>query len=338
MRSASAVDIALWDLLGKATNRPICDLLGGASRTAVPVYNTCAGYTVPGQPVDDQNLIAAAGTRGTFNDLAAWQDHDAGELAGDLLAQGITAMKMWPFDAYARMNGGTRISEVDLARGLEPYRQVRSAVGGRMDLLLELHGLWNLSTALRIAQAFEAEGIRLFWIEDPVLPDDIGSLARFAAGTSIPTAASELLGGRQAFRELAEARAANVVIFEMCWCGGISEGKAIATLADAFGLPIAPHDGTGPVGWAAGVHLAINAPNTLIQESVRAFYTGWYANLVTQLPRVENGFVRPPAGPGLGLELQPGTRDRRDAHVRTSSGSIGSTPWRLEDEAYRACR
>jgi L-alanine-DL-glutamate epimerase-like enolase superfamily enzyme len=108
-------------------------------------------------------------------------------------------------------------------------------------------------------------------------------------------------------------------MLDLGWCGGISEGKAIAGMAEAFGLPIAPHDCTGPVVWTAGVHLSLNAPNTLIQETVRAFYTGWYRELVTDLPSVSNGMVTPPPGPGLGLELLPDIRRRSDARVRTSS-------------------
>src|SRR5262249_48512711 len=161
---------------------------------------------------------------------------------------------------YAYASGGSYLSDADLDRALQPFRQVRRAVGERMDLMVELHGLWNLPPALKIARAFEAEGLHPFWIEDPLRPDDVASPARFAPGTTVPTTASELLGGRLAFRELLEARACSVVMLDLGWCGGISEGKAIAGMAEAFGLPIAPHDCTGPVVWAAGVHLSLNAP------------------------------------------------------------------------------
>ena len=140
-------------------------------------------------------------------------------------------MKMWPFDEYAYASGGTHIAAADLDKGMQPFRQVRQAAGARMDLMVELHGLWNLPTALRIARAFEAEGLEPYWIEDPLRPDDLGSLARFAGGTRLPTTASELLAGRQAFRELLEARAASIVMLDLGWCGGLSEGKAIASMA-----------------------------------------------------------------------------------------------------------
>jgi L-alanine-DL-glutamate epimerase-like enolase superfamily enzyme len=332
-RANSAIDIALWDLLGKATGQPVYALLGGAFKDAVRVYNTCAGYRYVRAAVgqarenwgvrdgsaatsDAPPVEAAEASGGPYEDLEAWLHGDAGTLAKSLLEQGITGMKMWPFDEYAYATNGTNITAAELDRALTPFRQVRAAVGGAMDLMVELHGLWNLPSALKIAHAFEREGIDPFWIEDPLRPDDIASLARFAQGTAVPTTASELLGGRQGFRELLEARAASIVMLDLGWCGGITEAKAIATMAEAFGLPIAPHDCTGPIVWTAGVHVSLNAPNTLIQEVVRAFYTGWYTELATGLPIVENGTVRLEGRPGLGVELLPGLEARSDATVR----------------------
>ena len=322
-RANSALDIALWDLLGQATGRPVVDLLGGMTRPAIRAYNTCAGYryvrTTRAQMMQNWGLPDPETKAGPYEDLDAFLQGRAGELAESLLAQGITGMKIWPFDAAAYASGGLHISAADLDRGLEPFRQARRAVGDAMDLMVELHGLWNLPTALRIAQAFEREGLRPYWIEDPLRPDDIASLARFAGATAIPTTASELLGGRQAFRELLEARAASIVMLDLGWCGGLSEGKAIASMAEAFGLPVAPHDCTGPVVWTASVHLSPNAPNALIQETVRAFYTGWYTELVTGLPVVAGGQVRLASrASGLGIELLPGLTARPDAVVRRS--------------------
>jgi len=330
-RAASAVDIALWDLLGKATGKPIYALLGGPFRDSVRAYNTCAGYryvrSTTGQLRENWGIPSerssekanGANDPAPYEDLDAWLNGRAGDLAQSLLAQGVTGMKMWPFDEYAYATNGTNITTAELNKGLEPFRQARRAAGDKMDLMVELHGLWNLPAALKIARAFELEGINPYWIEDPLRPDDIQSLARFAHGTSIPTTASELLAGRQGFRELLEARAASYVMLDLGWCGGVSEAKAIAGMAEAFGLPIAPHDCTGPVVWAAGVHISLNAPNTLIQEVVRAFFTGWYTELVTGLPTVENGSVFLSDRPGLGLDLLPGLTDRRDATVRRTT-------------------
>ncbi len=319
-RGRSAIDIALWDFLGKVCGQPVYQLLGGASRDRIRTYNTCAGYRyvrrVPetaGLPVSNWNADAASGP---YEDLD-WFLRDAGELAHSLLEQGITGMKIWPLDPYAEASGGQWISNDDLKQGIEPFRKVREAVGDRMELMVELHSLWNLPTALRIARALEE--YEPTWFEDPVKLDNVDALARFAEATRIPTAASETLGTRWAYRELLERAAVGVVIFDPAWVGGIGEGKKVASLAEAWQLPIAPHDCSGPVEFAAAVHLSINAPNALVQESVRAFYTGWYRELVTEVPRVEDGWVYPLEGPGLGTELLPEVPGREDATVRVSS-------------------
>jgi galactonate dehydratase len=110
-----------------------------------------------------------------------------------------------------------------------------------------------------------------------------------------------------------------VVMLDLSWVGGISEARKIAAMAEAFQLPVAPHDCTGPVVYTASCHLSLNATNALVQESVRAFYTGWYRELVTELPRIENGFILPMAGPGLGTRLLPDVMERPDARVQRST-------------------
>jgi galactonate dehydratase len=320
-RGRSAVDIALWDILGKVCGQPLYQLIGGASRDRIRTYNTCAGSRyvrrVPetaGLPVSNWNMDP--GAAGPYEDLD-WFLNDAGGLAHSLLEQGITGMKIWPLDPYAEASGGNWISSEDLKKGIEPFRKVREAIGDRMELMVEMHSLWNLPSAIKIAKALEE--YEPTWFEDPVKMDNIDALARFAEATSVPTAASETLGTRWAYRELLERAPVGVIIFDPAWVGGISEGKKVATLAEAWQLPIAPHDCSGPVEFAAAVHLSINAPNALVQESVRAFYTGWYRELVTEIPRVENGWVYPLTGPGLGTELLPEVLERPDTTSRTST-------------------
>jgi galactonate dehydratase len=317
-RGNSAIDIALWDLFGKVANQPVYQLMGGKSRERVRTYNTCAGYRYvrekPRQEVGNWGLPETE-PEGPYEDLEAFL-HRPGELAEDLLSQGITGMKIWPFDPHAEESGGHHITAEGLRVALEPFRRIREAVGERMDVMVEFHSLWDLPTARRIARALEE--FEPFWFEDPLKADDLGALAEFASSTPVPVTASETLSGRSAFRELMEKGAAKIVMLDVSWCGGIGEAKKIATMAEARHLPVAPHDCTGPVVFTASTHLSVNLPNALVQESVRAYYTGWYKELVTALPSVADGYVSPPEGPGLGTDLLPGLRERPDAQLRTS--------------------
>ncbi|CAN5386725.1 hypothetical protein BH09CHL1_BH09CHL1_04860 [soil metagenome] len=230
-----------------------------------------------------------------------------------MLDQGITGMKIWPFDMYAEATNGQYISDRDLEIGMEPFRKIRSAVGNAMDIMVEFHSLWNLPMAKKIAKALEQ--FNPFWYEDPLKGDNLDALAQFAQSTSVATTISETLATRWSFREAMDKHAAGVVMLDLSWCGGISEAKKIATMAEAHQLPVAPHDCTGPVVLVASTHLSLNAPNALVQESVRSYYTGWYTELVTVLPAFANGQVTLADTPGLGTELRPEVRNRPDATV-----------------------
>ncbi len=310
MRGNSAIDIALWDIFGKSLDLPVWQLLGGKARDDIHVYNTCAGYqyirSSQGQATDNWGIGA---TQGPYEDLEGFL-YRADEVAISLLDQGITGMKIWPFDAYAEQSNGTYISGPQLATALEPFRKIREAVGNKIDIMVELHGLWNLPTAKRICEALEP--YNPYWFEDPIRADNIEALAELARSTRVPIAVSETLSTRQSFRELLLQNAAGIAMVDVSWCGGVSEARKIATLAESFGRPVMFHDCTGPVVYAASTHLSMNATNALVQESVRAFYTGWYTELVTQLPPIVDGRITPPAGPGIGTELLPGFRDRSD--------------------------
>jgi L-alanine-DL-glutamate epimerase-like enolase superfamily enzyme len=319
MRGLSAVDIALWDILGQVTGQPIHQLLGGLSRERIRTYNTCAGYRYvrkeSGQSTENWGLDAEAAP-GPYEDLDGFL-HRADELAESLLEQGITGMKIWPFDPYAEASNGAYISGPDLDRALEPFRKIRSAVGNRMDIMVEFHSLWNLPTAKQIMAALEE--FNPYWFEDPVKMNNSDALADLAASTRVPITASETLATRFAFREFLARGAIGIAMPDLSWVGGLSEGKKVATMAEAHHISVAPHDCTGPVVFAASVHLSLNAPNALIQESVRAFYTGWYKELVTDLPRIEDGYIYPMTGPGLGTRLLPDVIKRTDATVRRTS-------------------
>ncbi|MBV2143383.1 mandelate racemase/muconate lactonizing enzyme family protein [Falsochrobactrum sp. TDYN1] len=303
VRGNSAFDIALWDLFGKATNLPIAQLLGGFSRRKIRTYNTCAGveYIKKATGQQSENYGLADGHE-NYDDLNGFL-HRADELALSLLEDGITAMKIWPFDMAAEKTRGQYISSPDLRAALEPFEKIRSAVGDKMDIMVEFHSMWQLLPAIQIAR--ELNPFKTFWHEDPIKMDSLGSLKRYAEVSHAPISASETLGSRWAFRDLLETGAAGVMMLDISWCGGLSEARKIASMAEAWHLPVAPHDCTGPVVLCASTHLSLNAPNALIQESVRAFYNTWYRDLVTALPEVKNGMITVPPGAGLGMELNP---------------------------------
>ena len=162
-------------------------------------------------------------------------------------------MKIWPFDQFADETGGQRITPEQIERGVEPFRQVRDAVGMRMEIAVELHSRWNLQSAMRIAEALEE--ITPLWYEDPIRMDNADALAEFARRTRVPTTASETLASRYSFREMLEKDAIGIVMLDPGWVGGISEARKIAALAEAYHRPFAPHDCTGPIAYVVGTHL-----------------------------------------------------------------------------------
>jgi L-alanine-DL-glutamate epimerase-like enolase superfamily enzyme len=321
MRGNSAINLALWDVYGRALGEPVWRLLGGRTHDSVPVYNTCAGYghiratrrNALFERTEDWSLKAGDMAEGPYEDLLAWR-FNADKLAESLLGEGIAAMKIWPFDVAAEASNGTRLSGVDLDKALEPFRKIRDAVGNRMEIMVELHGLWTLPPALRIAEALKPYNVA--WLEEPIRFSELGALTTLARHTAIPLAVSERLATRQVFRQVVERSAASIIMIDLAWCGGLSEARKIANLAEASELPVTLHDCTGPVVFAASVALSATLPNVNWQEAVRAYYSGWYREIATELPRVENGRVTPLDGPGLGLELKPEVLARPDATVR----------------------
>ncbi|WP_280570610.1 mandelate racemase/muconate lactonizing enzyme family protein [Chromohalobacter sp. 296-RDG] len=319
-RAVSAIDIALWDLLGKACNQPVHQMLGGLCRPKLRIYNTCAGYGYVRnrdiRPVNNWNLGVH---EGPFEDLDAFMT-DAGALAENLLGNGISAMKIWPFDPIARETGGLDISAAQMKRALTPFEQVRHRVGDAMDIMVEFHSQWNLTTAKRIARALEPYDP--YWFEDPIKMTSTAALGEYARSTRVPVCGSETLGSRWPYKEMLDQDALGVVMVDLCWTGGLTEGRKIAALAETYHKPFAPHDCIGPIGFAAAIHMSFSQPNTLIQESVRAFYRGWYQELVTCVPTIENGYVYPMEGPGLGVELLPKVFERSDLIVRRSEEEV----------------
>jgi L-alanine-DL-glutamate epimerase-like enolase superfamily enzyme len=334
LRGLSAIDVCLWDILGQAAGMPVWQVLGGAARDRMRTYNTCGGPNY-GRAAKGGTGYGTDRTGDRYEDLVAFMERP-GELAQDLLAEGLTGMKLWPFDYVAhfpggwdhwrsfrgmfdptiRSLGGQDISAADLNRALEPFRQIRQAVGDQMEIMVEGHGLWSLPAALKIARALEE--FCPAWLEDLMRADDIDALAELRRGTTCPILASEYLATRYEYRPLLEKQAADIVMIDPTWAGGITECKKVCAMAEAYKRPVAMHDCTGPFTLYAGIHLAINATNAVCQESVRAYLRVNYPELVTELPEIENGHILAPRKPGLGTTLLKDVRTRDGAVVRVS--------------------
>ena len=317
-RGRSAIDIALLDLFGKASGLPLVQLLGGAVRESIPVYNTCAGpfyardIPIAGE-VSTNNWQLGQGDT-SLEDMDAFLN-DPGALAKELVAEGITGMKMWPFDLYVAAHDGHYISHADLDRTMDLFRSIRDAVGNRIEIMVDLHTLWDLPSAKRISRALEE--VNPAWIEDPIRPDDVGALADFRRSTRVPTTAGETLGTRWSYRDILEQRALDVVMTDPVWVGGISEVRRIAAMAEAYQAPVTMHDCNGPVQFTVGVNLSVHLANATLQESVRAYHRTWYRDLAVDVAPIIDGQASPLNAPGHGVELRPealdapGTRRRR---------------------------
>ncbi len=297
MRAISAIDIALWDILGKYTGQPIYRLLGGACRDKVKVYNT--GLAMLAREKYSKKIY-----------------EQPGEPAKKLLKLGIDVVKIAPFDRYSvKPFLGHYISPEDLKKGLEVVKRLREAIGDRMQIAIDMYSQFDVPAAIEIARALEPYDI--LWIEDPAMPDNASAFAEVKAATKIRIAASERLHTRYAFRRICENQAADIIIADPCWAGGISETKKIASMAEVYELPFAPHNAGGPVLHIVNSLLCINIPNLWMMESMRHNYQN-FGEFVTPLPEIKNGYITPLEGPGLGAELKPELWDREDAMVDTT--------------------
>ena len=323
VRAASAVDIALWDMFGRRLGIPVYEALGGNARETVPVYNTCAGYafntsaSAVASGESRRQVKLGEGMRGPYDDQIAFTN-DAGALATSLLDEGYKGMKIWPFDPFASKTQGKLISLEDLKAGLEPFAKVRDAVGDRIEVMAELHSLWSLPAALRIVKALEEYDV--LWAEDPICKmDDAEALRYLRSQTSTPICGCESLGGAVTFRRMFEAGAFDYAMMDLGWCGGLTEGRKIAALAETYAIPISPHDCTGPIALWAALQLSFHSPAALYQEVVRATVATWYQDYATALPVIRNGEFQLPTEPGIGAALRPEVKASDDAIIREFS-------------------
>ena len=300
-RTRSAIDVALWDIESKSKNLPLYKLLGGSSPRKLRVYNTCAGKEYMRRSNQSSKSWGLDNNSSDLEDLKAFMS-DAGNLARELLSEGITAMKIWPFDIYAEKNWGHEISDEDLDAGLEPLRKIRSAVGKDMDIMVELHALWSPKAARKIMEALKE--FEVFWVEDPIYPDLLDELS-LLRGNALPRIAhGETISSEHRVKVLVEKKFIDFLTLDLSWCGGITTGLRMAKSARDNGVRIAPHDCTGPVGLLAGAHLSTADSNAAIQETVRSAFRTWYPHLVDGLPTINDGSLEVTDRPGHGLSLR----------------------------------
>ena len=276
----SGLEMACWDIIGKATGKPVYELLGGRVHDTLRAYT----YLYP-QPGDTTDVYLDP-------DLAA-------QRAAQYVDQGFTAVKFDPAGPYTAMGGHQpSLDRIDLS--VRFVSQIRDAVGRRADLLFGTHGQFTSSGAIRLARRLEP--FDPLWFEEPVPPDNVAEMARVAHQTSIPVAAGERLTTKAEFARVLEAGAASILQPNLGRAGGLLEGKKIASIAEAFGAQIAPHCYCGPVVGAANAHLAAASPNFLVLECIQD-WGGFHADILVNRLRVEDGRMILPTDPGLGVEL-----------------------------------
>ncbi len=275
----SGLEIACWDILGKARGRPVWALLGGRMNEKLRAYT----YLYP-LPHHDKT--------------AFWISPDMqAESAISAVNQGFTAIKLDPAGPYT-IRGGHQpgMRDIDLCDRM--LGAVRAAIGTRADILLGTHGQFTPAGAIRLGAAMERH--QPLWYEEPIPPDDISGMAEVARAVRLPIATGERLCTKAEFGAVLRASAASILQPALGRAGGIWEVKKIAVMAEAFGAQLAPHLYAGPVEWAANIHLAASIPNLLMIECIQ---TGgeFHLPLIGNSLRVEDGFITPPERPGLGI-------------------------------------
>jgi L-alanine-DL-glutamate epimerase-like enolase superfamily enzyme len=275
----SGLEIACWDILGKARDRPVWALLGGRMNERIRAYTYL--YPLPHHDISE-----------------FWSSPEmAAESAADCIARGYTAIKFDPAGPYT-MRGGHMPALSDITTSVQFCRAIREVVGDRADLLFGTHGQFSTAGAIRLAKALEPYSP--LWFEEPIPPDNINEMARVARATSIPIATGERLTTKAEFAPVLRSGAAAILQPALGRAGGIWEMKKVADMAEVYNAQMAPHLYAGPVEWAANLHLATSIPNILMCECIE---TPFHDALIQGTIRVEDGFITPPETPGLGIDV-----------------------------------
>ncbi len=280
----SGLELALWDIIGKALGKPIYELLGGRVHERLRTYT----YIYPRA---DEDAHAPS---------PVYSDPDAAAArAADYLGMGFTALKFDPAGGYSNFDPRQPSLEA-LDRSEAFCRRLREALGSKADLLFGTHGQFTASGAIRLARRLEQYDP--LWFEEPVPPEMPEEMAQVARQTKIPIATGERLTTKYEFARVLELRAASILQMALGRVGGLLEGKKIAGMAEAHYAQIAPHLYCGPIEGAANIQLSACSPNFLILESIER-WDGFHAKLLKRPIQWEDGHIIPPDEPGLGVEL-----------------------------------
>jgi galactonate dehydratase len=295
MGAFSGLEIACWDILGKARGRPVYALLGGRMNARVRSYT----YLYPGEGDDVAEFWVNA-------DMTA-------RAAAKCVGQGFTAVKFDPAGPYT-IRGGHQPALSDISRSVEFCAKIREAVGDRADLLFGTHGQFTTAGAIRLGR--ELEPYNPLWYEEPIPPDNLHEFAEVARMVRIPLATGERLTTKAEFGALLRLGGVKILQPALGRVGGIWEAKKIAAMAEVFNAEIAPHLYAGPVEWAANIHLAASIPNILMAETIQ---TGgaFHLQLIKHTLQWKDGYIIPPEAPGLGIEFD---EDLAQAHAYTGDG------------------
>ena len=276
MSAISGIDQALWDIKGKETGKPVCELLGGPVRDTLRFYDHLGGG----------NLEAI---------YKSAEPQEFADRTRQSLEAGFTAVKALPIPVSEMIESSTTLKHA--ARCVAAMRE---AAGDDVDIMLDLHARTTPAAAIQFGRLLE--DYNLYWYEEPCWHEQVDGLVEVARALPFPIATGERLVGRWQFRELLEKRGCAIVQPDVSHCGGISEARRIAAMAETYQIAVACHNPVGPVATAASLHVGFAVPNYLIQEMVRND-VAWRNDGVVEPVLVKNGVATAPHAPGLGIEV-----------------------------------
>jgi L-alanine-DL-glutamate epimerase-like enolase superfamily enzyme len=283
----TGIEIALWDLKGKALGVPVCELMGGRFRDRIRVYADCE--VSPGLNMDETKRVV-----------------------DDVLERGFTALKI-DLDIFAYGHSGSETAHYAKDRfNMTPNRwehdrmvalaeMVVAAAGPTVEVACDLHTRLDKHSAIRLAR--DLEHLKLLWLEEPIPPENVDTMREITAATSTPICAGENLYLRHGFRDLIEKHAVDIIMPDIPKCGGLSECRKIANMAEIYSMPFAPHNVSSPLGTMASAQVCATIPNFLILEFHWTQRDYWSTIITEKRDIIEGGYIEVPDTPGIGVTL-----------------------------------